>query len=421
MRRSVVSRRTLYWLQFTIVALGGGLPVANIAAQSPPSCGGGPSGTPSRTVVTPTLDGRAVHLLERAGQILHSARALRAIERTELYRASDRSTEISADTLMYMRPGYMRFQSGEMTVITPTTVITASGSGAVRTTDSFARLDHQYRSSALHSFFDLPDARLLMAGEWDTVRLTDPLLRAVVYAGRERWQDASYDVVEWVYEQAYTVPEDTVVFTTRVFIGADTLVHRIVTRTSKGDRIDVQVRGLDLNGAITAGDFVWSPRAGVVAEPSTAEVMPPWRVGRPFVPLATPAQLLDGPSVTSTDVLAKRNGVVVWWWATTCSDCVARFPRFEQLYRDFRERGIEWIAVDPSTDTAEIDRARRMRCHNHATMPILFGGTAWIDALREVGGGMFVLDGTGMVVYDGPEDVDAIRAVVERLATPKAR
>mgnify|MGYP001212173967 CR=1 FL=1 len=58
--------------------------------------------------------------------------------------------------------------------------------------------------------------------------------------------------------------------------------------------------------------------------------------------------LLDGQTLTTQALKGKV--VLVNFWATTCTSCVAEMPELSATYKQFAERGFETIAVAMSYD-----------------------------------------------------------------------
>lgn len=57
----------------------------------------------------------------------------------------------------------------------------------------------------------------------------------------------------------------------------------------------------------------------------------------------TPLTTIDGKQLGQRDLQGKV--VMVNFWATSCTSCVAEMPHLKQLYQDYRDQGFELIAV----------------------------------------------------------------------------
>lgn len=68
-----------------------------------------------------------------------------------------------------------------------------------------------------------------------------------------------------------------------------------------------------------------------------------------FAGLGKPFELGFKDAVTARDVSVQRDFkgkvVVVYFWATWCSDCAAELPQMKQLYTTYKDRGVEFVGV----------------------------------------------------------------------------
>lgn len=382
-----------------------------------------------RPPVNAELDPKALQLLEQAAGELRRANSLEAVVKVAFIDVGDTSSGWM-DTVRYLRSGYQyqarhrwtrydQERESYISVITPKSCLEYA-----KSRNTIYRCNGSYEPDvALHAFFDQPEGRHLSLAEWDLGRLTDPLVRSLVYKGREQWKGKTYNVVEWVYEQAYTMPEDTVVYSTRVFISLDGLVRKVLTTSTKGYTIDREVLDLKLDTRnsikLSEQDFNWTPPAGVSEEKRHLNISHTTLVGQRFPEFSEPKQLLDDlklKSVTSKELLQDKKGLLVWFWNTGCSSCIAEMPHFEQIYREMKDRKTGVVAVDVIKDTSEIAKAKRNLEYNRITMPVLFDADVWGMKLQRVEGPLAVLDANGTVLYDGRYDLIKIRRILEQLA-----
>jgi predicted ATP-dependent serine protease len=94
-------------------------------------------------------------------------------------------------------------------------------------------------------------------------------------------------------------------------------------------------------------------------------------------------------------------------------------PHFEQLYRDFKGKGVNVVALNVVHGTAEQNHARENLIFNRITMPILFNADSWeaqiAKQVKQGRGSLAILDSIGTIQYDGEADYTKIRQVLERL------
>ncbi len=105
---------------------------------------------------------------------------------------------------------------------------------------------------------------------------------------------------------------------------------------------------------------------------------------------------LDGRQV---DLAALRGGIVlIDFWATTCSPCIAEFPHLQRLYEQYRDQGLEIIGV--SLDSVkDRNKVQAFVARRKLPWPQHFPGD---HAARQFGvtaiPATFLLDPDGMVV-----------------------
>lgn len=406
---------------------------------------------------TPRIDPKAVWLLESAAAKLRNASTLQAVTEENAYTWPQYPTRrnVRVDTIRYRRSGglYMRRQETDWDAGGSNDLIVADAQSCVR---SFQEIqpdaDHkpsQFMQSLLHTLQDAgvlmktslthcdptgatenfdgnwllhafhpqPPGRPLNIAEWDTDRLHDPLVRSVTYEGETRWNGVVYDVVQWVYEQSYVMPEMQAVYTTRVFIDADQVVRRIVTTSTKGPHWDISILSLTLNAPIADEELRWSPPANAeITEPKPLPSVTK-NVGQ-TIPAFTGGRLADGSTVTSAQLLSGHRATLVWFWNTGCSSCCAHMPHMEQLYEELRGQGIQMVAVNilPFT-SSELERTRTFQRFHHIAMPIVFNAKPWGTWLDSTSW-FAVVDPQGKVIAHAEDTLNyaTIRALLRRVA-----
>ena len=373
-----------------------------------------------RAGMPPRVDSQAVRLLTAAATALRQASSIRGDVRTVSVQGQYRASHplISRQTVRATRNGLGWFASSDSAwndsahayvassnavVCTPTATVRAT---PVITTVYTARYDDLCTRTAAEidavwPFFD-PRAvpNLLRASTWDTTgRTMNPLVRSLTYVGRESWNGAPHDVVEWKYESSYTMPKDTLVFTQRLYIDTAMHLRRVVTSDTYGNHSDQQVLSLAVGAPVSAGDFAWTPPAGAIVDsepvPRVRESRQPL-MGQQFPNLDRTVPFLDDSATTLRRYLAGKKGALLWFWNTSCIACMAEFPHLEQLYRAMRGRGVEVVVLDIAEDEAK--DAHLYRVFHNTTMPVVLSKVV-TEPLAKAGGSFLVVDSTGTVVY----------------------
>lgn len=130
--------------------------------------------------------------------------------------------------------------------------------------------------------------------------------------------------------------------------------------------------------------------------------------------------LLDGRTLALGDLRGRP--VLVNFWATTCSVCVAEMPDLVALYQELRPLGFELIAVampyDPPSHVQ--DFVRRHELPFPIALDVQGQATAAFNDVRYTPTA-YLIDRTGEIVYHhtGRLDVERVRRLV--LAMPTAR
>ena len=134
------------------------------------------------------------------------------------------------------------------------------------------------------------------------------------------------------------------------------------------------------------------------------------RMSSPAPPLG--GDDLDGGSIALVDL--KGDVVVVNFWATWCTPCRDEQPALERVYREYEDRGVEFLGVDERDDLAA---ARAWVEEFDVTYPSIQDPSgAWADDFGLFGyPDTFVIDATGTIrwaVY-GQVGEEQLRQLIE--------
>ena len=130
--------------------------------------------------------------------------------------------------------------------------------------------------------------------------------------------------------------------------------------------------------------------------------------------------LLDGRTLTLAELRGRP--VLVAFWATSCAPCVEEVPDFIQLYRDYRPRRFELIAVampyDPPLHVQKFVQQHDVPYPVALDLPgeaaKVFGGVDFIPQA-------FLLNTSGEIVYRqvGKLDLERVQRLLEALLKEK--
>ncbi len=391
---------------------------ALFTASASLSQGQGAAITP-RAIISPQFDPRGIQLLERAANTLRYASAVNAVVQMR-FRGRNDSVFVRLDSARATSTGYRYVKtvsipgegSWDVTLVTPSECLMYDQSGRGRKCDS----EKIGSSASLSAFFKNSGKRDLEAGYWGLSRLTDPLVRSVTFAGETSWQGEPYNIVEWVYEQSYTQPKDTIVYTTRVLIDKNHIIRRMTTRNNRNAaETDEQVLSMQLDMPYTEKDFSDMVPKNLTIPP--VRFGPKSLVGQRLSEFAAPARFIDGSLATAEEIPGKNKVTLLWFWNTTCTSCIAHMPQLERLYREFKGRGVNIIAVNAVNDSVEKVHAKENLVFNRITMPVIFQADSWNAGLRTTLSAI-LLDQNGVVLRDGLEHVLEMREALEKYVAP---
>lgn len=129
----------------------------------------------------------------------------------------------------------------------------------------------------------------------------------------------------------------------------------------------------------------------------------------------------DGAAVRLADL--KGNVVLVDFWASWCPPCKASFPALDALYREYRDRGVEVLAIN--LDERQRDADAFLAEHPH-TLTVLFDPKGTSAAAFGVQGmpSSFVIDRDGIIRfthqgYTGNVDTSYRQELAHLLSEPR--
>ena len=165
--------------------------------------------------------------------------------------------------------------------------------------------------------------------------------------------------------------------------------------------------------------WIWLSRA----EPgeTTAGKIPAPRSG--FLAPDFTLQTSDGSAISLSSL--RGQPVLLNVWASWCGPCRAEMPAMQRIYQDYKDKGLNILAVNSSTQD-QIDQALSFVRTNNLTFPILFDEQGDVTHRYNVQAlpTTFFIDANGIireVVIGGPMSEAALRVRVEQLlANPGA-
>jgi thiol-disulfide isomerase/thioredoxin len=91
-------------------------------------------------------------------------------------------------------------------------------------------------------------------------------------------------------------------------------------------------------------------------------------------------RLLDGKLVRSSDL--KGRITVIDFWGTWCRPCLTEIPAYNEFYRDYKARGVLFIA--PAVDSGTEDEVRAAIRELGIEYPVAVPSLKELDALGEI-------------------------------------
>jgi len=127
--------------------------------------------------------------------------------------------------------------------------------------------------------------------------------------------------------------------------------------------------------------------------------------------------VLSGGSARLSDYKGKV--VILNFWATWCPPCVAEMPSMENLYKQYKDKGVEILAVDLREN---VNTVRQFINNNGYTFPVLLdrdgrvGGLYGVEAIPTT----YIIDREGKIAgrivgsiyWDTPQVIAAIETLL---------
>jgi thiol-disulfide isomerase/thioredoxin len=161
------------------------------------------------------------------------------------------------------------------------------------------------------------------------------------YSGRETVDGVAYDVVTVTGKTPYY-------YALKVFIGAGGLIGRSILEVSSQDDKTVETSdwlAQKINGVPATTSFaVVLPKGATPYERSVDYTSKLVAIGNPGPAFTLPTP--TGGAVSLADSVAGHKAVLVNFWFNSCAPCHEEFPRLQQLYGEFKDKGLDLIAVN---------------------------------------------------------------------------
>lgn len=161
------------------------------------------------------------------------------------------------------------------------------------------------------------------------------------------------------------------------------------------------------------------PRRGLRLALLAIALTASWHASAQAAPEAPAFTTLDGEEIRLDDLRGKP--VLVNFWATSCPICLAEMPDLVQTYRQYRNRGLEVIAVAMHYD--EPGQIRAYVAKHGLPFPVVFDRDGTLA--REYEGvratpTTFLIDRSGQRISKtvGAIDFDRLRAFLESAGAP---
>ncbi len=150
-------------------------------------------------------------------------------------------------------------------------------------------------------------------------------------------------------------------------------------------------------------------RGGLAVNDSTVEL----NVGGEAAPGFALA-LMNGGEISSDDL--RGQVVMLDFWASWCPPCREEAPALAQVYREYRERGVEFVGVNLWDNAGDAEVFLLQQGHEYPNGIDDEGKIAISYGVRGIPEKFFI-DPEGRIVrkFSGPMDADRLRLILESL------
>jgi outer membrane lipoprotein-sorting protein len=163
----------------------------------------------------------------------------------------------------------------------------------------------------LASLYVADDEHPGVGHDWRHHKVFEPTFNWIRYIGKESWEGKSYDVVEWKYDIGIHPTDQQVMYTQKIYVGSDTLVHRVVTTTSRGHVLEDAYKSITLNPELPDSTFA------ITVKPKENELggyRLKFAEGSTLPDFTLPAHGALGDTITFSKAVAGKKGAVIWFW-----------------------------------------------------------------------------------------------------------